>query len=260
MPISIITKIQTGRSMTKATKQPRRTSTRGQVSLVVATLGKKIAANEIAPGETLPVEKELAESLNVGRNSLREAIKILSAKGMISTAPRSGTKVRPTEDWNMLDPDVLAWHADPTVATPQFMLSLNEIRRLIEPEASRLAAARATRDEVAKILAAYELMADDNEPVVDLQADIAFHTSILEATHNPILANFKHCVMTFLNAHFRYAEHSTISNDENLAMHRKIAWAIAAGKEQEAFDTTAHLLEVNREKIEHELRELKTKI
>lgn len=231
----------------------RKTSTRGQVALVVATLGKKIAASTIKPGETLPIEQELAESLDVGRNSLREAIKILSAKGMISTAPRSGTKVRPSEDWNMLDPDVLAWHADPTIATPQFMLSLTEMRRIIEPDASRLAASRATREDVAQILSAYESMEKGTDAESEVQADIEFHTSILMATHNPVLANFKHCIVTFLNAHFRYVESDDTQTHANLAMHRRIAWAIAAGKEQEAFDATAALLEFNREKIEKEL-------
>ncbi len=238
--------------MTNASR-PRKTSTRGQTALVVATLGKKIASAQIKPGETLPVEQDLAESLNVGRNSLREAIKILSAKGMISTAPRSGTKVRPPEDWNMLDPDLLEWHADPTIATPEFMLALTETRRIIEPEASRLAARRATREDVAQILSSYELMEQGHGSAVDLEADIQFHTTILTATHNPFLANFKHCIITFLNAHFRYADADIMTTASNLAMHRKIAWAIAAGKEQDAYDATAELLEINREKIEKAL-------
>ncbi|MEM9530964.1 MAG: FadR/GntR family transcriptional regulator [Pseudomonadota bacterium] len=242
--------------MSEQKRKPLKRSTRGQTALVVKTLGKRIAAGEIKPGETLPVEQELARSLNVGRNSLREAIKILSAKGMISSAPRSGTKVRSPEDWNMLDPDLLEWHADPNIASPQFMLSLTEMRRMLEPEASRLAARRATREDVAKILAAYERMEQFKEGEVDVQADIDFHTSILTATHNPFLANFRHCVVTFLNAHFRYASTDVMATASNLALHRKIAWAIAAGKEDEAFDATAELLEINREKIETELASL----
>ncbi len=243
--------------MSKREAKPLNTRSRGQTALVVKTLGRKIASAELRPGDTLPVEQDLADSLQVGRNSLREAIKILSAKGMISTAPRSGTKVRPPEDWNMLDPDLLSWHADPKIATPEFLLSLTETRRIIEPEASRLAARRATREDVARILSAYERMEQFEETEVDLDADIQFHTSILTATHNPILANFRHCIITFLNAHFRYADKDVMTTASNLAMHRKIAWAIAAGKEQDAFDATAELLEVNRGKIESEIETLK---
>ena len=80
---------------------------RGQVTAVVDTLGRRISAGVYHEGETLPIEQELADSLGVGRNALREAVKVLSGKGMISTAPRSGTKVRLKDEWNMLDPDVL---------------------------------------------------------------------------------------------------------------------------------------------------------
>ena len=97
-------------------------STRGQVTAVVDILGHRIAAGDYAEGETLPVEQELADSLKVGRNALREAVKVLSGKGLISTAARSGTRIRLREDWNMLDPDVLRWHADPDIATEKFML------------------------------------------------------------------------------------------------------------------------------------------
>ena len=94
------------------------TKVRGQVAAVVETLGRRVAARHYREGEVLPVEQELASSLGVGRNALREAVKMLSSKGLIVTGPRSGTRVRPRSDWNMLDPDVLSWHADPETATP----------------------------------------------------------------------------------------------------------------------------------------------
>ena len=108
----------------------KNTTRRGQVKSVVDIVGKRIASGEYSEGETLPVEQQLADSLGVGRNALREAIKVLSGKGLISTAPRSGTKIRPRDEWNMLDPDVLSWHADPETATLEFLLALLEIRRL----------------------------------------------------------------------------------------------------------------------------------
>ena len=111
-------------------------STRGHVTAVVDILGYRIAAGQYAEGETLPIEQELADSLQVGRNALREAVKVLSGKGLIRTAPRSGTRVRPREDWNMLDPDVLKWHADPDIASAQFMLDLVEMRDIVEPRAA----------------------------------------------------------------------------------------------------------------------------
>ena len=102
----------------------KKPSSRGLVKSVVNTLGQRIAAGLYTEGETLPVEQHLADSLSVGRNALREAVKVLSGKGLISTAPRSGTKIRPKDEWNMLDPDVLSWHANPETATPPALAAL----------------------------------------------------------------------------------------------------------------------------------------
>ena len=118
---------------------------------VVDILGFRMAAGEYQEGEVLPVEQVLADSLEVCRNALREAVKVLSGKGLISTAPRSGTKVRPRGEWNMLDPDVLRWHSDPDIATEKFMLDLIEMRGIIEPKAAELAAVRATKEDIATI-------------------------------------------------------------------------------------------------------------
>ena len=123
---------------------PAHKSSRGQMITIVNTLGTRIAANFYQPGDTLPIEQKLADSLHVGRNALREAVKVLSGKGLISTTPRAGTKVRPRDEWNMLDPDVLKWHADPEVASDGFMLDLIELRLIVEPQAAELAAIRAT--------------------------------------------------------------------------------------------------------------------
>ena len=164
-----------------------RKSTRGQVTAVVDILGQRIAAGSYAEGETLPIEQELADSLDVGRNALREAVKVLSGKGLISTAPRAGTRIRPRQEWNLLDPDVLRWHADPDTATRGFMLDLIEMRRIVEPKAAELAAVRGTREDVANILSAYEDMAaDEADQEQRIAADIAFHSAILKASHNAV--------------------------------------------------------------------------
>ncbi len=231
--------------------KPNKTAARGQVAAAVSTLGRKIAANEFATGSTLPIEQELADSLSVGRNALREAVKVLSGKGLISTAPRAGTKIRPREDWNMLDPDVLEWHADPKIATPKFMLDIVEMRRIIEPKAAELAAVRASREDVADILAAYEQM-ETSEPssAEQMAGDIAFHSAILKATHNVVLANFKHAISTYLKAHFDLVTGDPVIAAADLKRHRRIAWAIAGGKAETAYATTVEMLDENRKFIE----------
>ena len=222
-------------------------STRGQVPAVVDILGFRMAAGEYQEGEVLPVEQDLADSLEVGRNALREAVKVLSGKGLISTAPRSGTKVRPRGEWNMLDPDVLRWHADPDIATEKFMLDLIEMRGIIEPKAAELAAVRATKEDVATILSAYDTMAGSGEDrQARLDADILFHSAILKASHNEVLNHFKYAIAAYLKAHFRRGGAVSDEIDQkDLERHRQIAWAIAASKVKSAYSLTVEMLDSN---------------
>jgi DNA-binding FadR family transcriptional regulator len=224
------------------------------VPAVVDILGYRIAANHYAPGETLPIEQELADSLKVGRNALREAVKVLSGKGLISTAPRSGTRVRPREDWNMLDPDVLKWHADPDIATDKFMLDLIEMRRIVEPKAAELAAVRATREDIASILSAYETMAAcRSEQEQRIEADIQFHSAVLKASHNQVLNHFRYAIAAYLRAHSRAGQQVSDSDDQaDLERHHKIALAIATGKAKSAYSHTVEMLHHNRSHFEQE--------
>ncbi len=234
--------------------QKVRSAGRGQVAVVVNTIGKRISTGLYREGETLPIEQELANSLGVGRNALREAVKVLSGKGLIVTAPRSGTRIRPREEWNMLDPDVLSWHADPETATPEFLLSLLEARRIIEPKAAELAATRATREDVAAIISAYERMEQaQNDPERRMSADIELHTAILKASHNAVIAHFRYAVATYLQAHFNLgmphdaADTAALAHD--LELHRQLAWSIAAGKTKSAYAHTVEMLNQGRQRV-----------
>jgi GntR family galactonate operon transcriptional repressor len=230
----------------------KKTGGRGQVKSVVDILGKRIAAGEYDQGETLPVEQDLADSLGVGRNALREAVKVLSGKGLISTAPRSGTKIRPKDEWNMLDQDVLSWHADPETATSEFLLALLEIRRIIEPKAAELAASRATREDVAAILAAYdEMQRHQDDPEQRVIADIALHTAILAASHNAFISHFRYAISTYLMAHAKIGGNSDEQKlHDDLELHHDIAWAIARGQVKAAYSTTVRMLAHGRMRVE----------
>ncbi|MFV0277785.1 MAG: FadR/GntR family transcriptional regulator [Parahaliea sp.] len=226
----------------------RKRTSRGHVTATVDILGSRIVSGSYEEGDTLPIEQTLADSLDVGRNALREAVKVLSGKGLLVTAQRSGTKVRPRDEWNMLDPDVLRWHADPESASEQFMLELIELRYLIEPKAAELAAERASKENISAILRAYEQMASYRQDQQErLEADIAFHSAILKASHNSMISHFKHAISTYLKAHVNLGRMASEAADAaELEQHRKIAWAIATGKPQEAFAVSVALLDRNR--------------
>src|SRR5437867_4809520 len=113
---------------------------------IVHAIGRRILGGDLQPGDLLPAEPELGAS----RTVVREAIKVLAAKGLVESRPKTGTRVRPRESWNLLDPDVLAWLQDGAVSE-DLLRKLTEVRRIIEPAAAELAAARADGRDLAAL-------------------------------------------------------------------------------------------------------------
>src|SRR5258707_6472034 len=132
---------------------------RGAHGRLVHAIGQKILSGQLRPGEPLPRESELIAQFQVSRTAIREATRVLAAKGLIESRQKAGTKVRPRTQWNLLDPDILAWQSTDGL-TRQVVDDLVELRQVIEPTAARLAASRATPAEIADIATAYERMAE----------------------------------------------------------------------------------------------------
>ena len=118
---------------------------------VVEEIGRSIVGGVFEEGASLPIEADLASDLGVSRNVLREAIKVLVSKGMLDVRPKTGTTVRPKEQWHMLDPEVLSWEAADDLRLP-YAFDFCEFRLIVEPKASFLAAKRATAAEIRAIL------------------------------------------------------------------------------------------------------------
>ncbi len=147
-------------------------------------LGVDIVTGIYKPGDTLPGEIEFSEQLDVSRTAYREAVRILSAKGLVESRPRTGTRVTEKERWNLLDPDVLAWmfEGEPSV---EFIRDLFELRMIIEPSAAELAAVRRSGADLARMGHALEEMARHGLATeAGREADQLFHHAILEASRN----------------------------------------------------------------------------
>src|SRR5580704_13260815 len=115
-------------------------------------LGVQIVSGRFKPGEILHGEIETSGRLHVSRTAYREAVRILTAKGLVKALPKVGTRVSPQAQWHLLDPDVLGWIFE--FEPDEVMLNnLFELRRIVEPEAAALAATRRT-DEDLRIMAA----------------------------------------------------------------------------------------------------------
>lgn len=152
----------------------------------VETIARAILRGDYAATGYLPPEPQLCESLRISRSALREAVKVLGGKGLVSPRPHVGTMIRPRDEWNMLDSDLLAWSIEGK-PDPKVVMGLIEARRVIEPAAVRLAAQRATAADLAAIERAFLGMTAARE-VNDFDAynaaDKDFHTAMLAASHN----------------------------------------------------------------------------
>jgi DNA-binding FadR family transcriptional regulator len=185
----------------KARTYPRR----GLHGEVVHEIGLRIVRGELAPSEPLPAEDALSGGLVVSRTVLREAIKVLAAKRLVESRPKTGTRVLPRREWNMLDPDVLAWHAE-ALPSDRFMEQLLEVRDLIEPPAVRLAAERATDHEIAQLADAQREMEEEGENAdAFIEPDIRFHTLIFESSQNELLAQMAAILASVLRTLFTYS-------------------------------------------------------
>jgi len=150
-------------------------------------LGTLIASGHFKPGALLDNEVEASDRLKVSRTAYREAVRILSAKGLVEARPKVGTRVSPVHRWHLLDPDVLAWifAGEPDV---QLIKALFELRRIVEPPAAAIAAVRRTTAALKTMERALEVMAHyslANE--VGRTADQEFHATLLGSTGNPFL-------------------------------------------------------------------------
>jgi len=156
---------------------------------VVEELGSRIIRGDLKPGDPIPNEADLGREFGASRSVIREAVKSLAAKGLLESRTRTGIRVLPSGEWNLLDIDVLGWRY--VAMEPRaFYRELFEIRRMIEPEASALAAERASAEDVAAIEKAFAVMAQaeaDQTTDEAILADLDFHRAILAAAHNDLL-------------------------------------------------------------------------
>lgn len=209
--------------------------TRGKADRVLDRLGRAIVGGRYAAGDRLPTEDELARKFGVSRPSLREGLKALARKGLVEARTRRGTIALGSEHWDRLDADVLRW----TASSPPdhaFLLSVIELRSIMEPAAARLAASRATAAQVLEIEQAYQGMVDALPHDVDAchHHDLAFHRSIFAACGNALLQRFYDAISALLLTLFRASTQARESYENSLAEHGAVAVAIRRRQPEEA--------------------------
>ena len=238
---------------TKRAKSAEKRSKPGRIHAVLTTLGREIAQEIIPAGAVLPPEHDLEIRFGVGRGVVREAIKTLSGKGLVSVRPRHGTHVLPRRDWSLLDRDVLNWLVGQDKPDRELLLAVQEVRSIIEPAAAALAATRATKKDRQRINAALEAMETSDSQATATAADKAFHLAILDATHNPVLQGFRGAIDTILSAVFLVAVDSVDGwFEDNLPNHAATARAIEEGDAKKARNAMEQVLGYTQSKLSNQ--------
>ena len=211
---------------------------------VTDALGKEIISEKYVAGDSLPTEAQLCDQYEVSRTAVREAVKMLTAKGLISSKPRQGIKVQPAENWNLYDTRVLEWllQSSPSLFVLKEFL---QVRMAIEPQAAALAAKNGDKVLIKEIKAALDEMEKtakiDDASMFD--ADLAFHTSILLASGNRFFAQLKDFISTALSVSI---QHTTPAKGNRMTIveeHQKVYSAILNGEAERAKNMMAYLID-----------------
>ncbi len=200
---------------------------------VMQEIGQRIVSGKVQPGDVLPREEALAESLQVSRTALREAMKVLSAKGLIESRAGVGARVLEERFWNQLDADVLAWRCA-SMPTDAFIDKLVEMREIIEPAAAAAAARRRTDAQLADIESAYEAMEASQTLDAWAEADLRFHEAVLHATGNELLSSLFSVIDTALGTFFVLSARNASNFRYSLPHHQKVLEAIRRKQPQVA--------------------------
>ncbi len=220
---------------------------RGILGGVVSELGRRIVAGEWKSGETLPIETELMELLQVGRSVVREAIRILNAKGLVRSRQQEGTTVMPRATWRLLDPDLIQWRIE--AADRKVLLTdLLQVRLALEPGVVWIATAEGSPEAKARIHAAWkaktDVLTEQSTPQEQrdhfITNDLEFHRAFLAAVGSEILEQLFSVIEAALSLSIdlqmqaRGSKTTLVGMEETNQLHQDVYDAFAEGNADKA--------------------------
>ena len=211
---------QGARSEVTPTARPRVKSS------VTTALALDICTSVFEPGSFLPTENDLCERYGVSRTVIREALKVLEAKGLVRSRSRVGTIVCEREEWNIIDPQLIEWLGD-NILELGLLECILEARQVIEPAAAVLAAEKASIQEIADLEHAWMMMRDsEHDPAAFTEADAQFHACLLKASHNQIFAQLARTIEAALNYMLQKSNNAAVTRDEAVQAHGLLVEAL----------------------------------
>jgi DNA-binding FadR family transcriptional regulator len=211
---------------------------------IARDLGILIVSGRYRPGEVLNGEVAASDRLQVSRTAYREALRILAAKGLVESRPKTGTRVSPREKWHLLDPDVLSWIFE-FEPEESLLESLFELRKIVEPEAAALAAGRRSDAHLAAMKTALEAMEQHTlASEAGRLADQQFHSALLDASGNPFLVTLSSGVSAAVAWTTIFKQRNMPLRRDPIPDHKRVYDAVAAGDAGEAHRVMAELVDM----------------
>jgi DNA-binding FadR family transcriptional regulator len=209
---------------------------------IARTLGVAIVSGQYAPGDILNNEIDSSEQLQVSRSAYREAIRILAAKGLVESRPKTGTRVTERHRWSLLDPEVLAWFFE-SEPSEEFLKGLYELRMIVEPAAAALAAERRDDGQLERMRKALIQMENRTLATEAGQAaDRDFHDTVLEATGNAALFTLSSSIGAAVRWTTIFKQRKRELPRDPMPDHWKVFDAIAAGRPDQAREAMERLV------------------
>jgi DNA-binding FadR family transcriptional regulator len=222
----------TGESKSRRSPAPRPPEPKSKARIhgaIARQLGIQIVSGVYQPGDLLDTEIAFSEQLNISRSAYREAVRILSAKGLVESRPKTGTRVSPRPNWHLLDPEVLAWFFE-SQPSNDFLSGLFELRMIVEPQAAALAAQRRVSQDLSRMRKALQDMARLTlADEAGRAADREFHDAVLDATRNPALFALSSSIGAAVRWTTIYKQRRRALPRDSMPDHWKVFDAIAIG-------------------------------
>jgi DNA-binding FadR family transcriptional regulator len=214
---------------------------------IARKLGISIVSGQYKPGDLLDGEISSSEQFAVSRTAYREAVRILAAKGLVDARPKVGTRINPKSKWNLLDPDVLLWTFE-SEPDPDVLNSLFELRNVVESAAAGFAATRRSAAHLKAMRVALRDMAKYTlSTEAGRQADLDFHTTLLDATDNPFIISLTSGVSAAINATTVFKYRKGPLRRDPMPDHLLVFEAIAARNPVKAEQAMSELIVLARE-------------
>ena len=230
---------------------------RGVLGGVVSDLGCRIVSGEWRSGDILPTETELMGQLGVGRSVVREAMRILNAKGLVRSRQMEGTKVLSRAEWRLLDPDLIQWRMQ--AADRKVLLNdLLQVRLALEPGVAWIATASGSEEAKSRIHAAWQskiavLTEMTASPLEQrrhfISTDLAFHRAFLMAVGSEILeqlfAVIEAALELIIDVQMKAVGSTTalVGMEETMRLHKDVYDAFAADNPDGASTAMRYLIQ-----------------